>query len=153
MLLKKKLRALSPGQWARITIPDYDCWKKNNENNWSRAKPGDEIDICIMPVYRPRYDSENYFEWCYQVAWRWPGSTSTNYSSGTGYWVSPWDLGLIDPTHSSPNWDEHTMVVVFSRAKVRTFTSRPATITSCVLAAIGPATSATSVEIREAIPG
>ena len=29
MLSRTKLRALSPGQWARLRVPDYECWHKS----------------------------------------------------------------------------------------------------------------------------
>src|SRR5262249_52769284 len=106
MLTKKKLRALSPGQWARVRVPDYEIWQQSE--NWWRAKPGDEVDICIMPRYAPQYDSSTMFHWMYQVAYRSPGSSWPNYESPGGSWISPWDFGLIDASTNSPNWDQVT---------------------------------------------
>ena len=98
---------LSPGQWARVLVPDYECWQKN-QAGYCRTKPGDEVDICVMPIYMPRYDSTTYFHWNYRVAYRSPGSAWPNYESPRGCWITPWDFGLIDPTTSSPNWDKQT---------------------------------------------
>jgi hypothetical protein len=41
MLKKMKLHALSPGQWARVRVPDYDCWQKPGE--WSGLMAGKEV--------------------------------------------------------------------------------------------------------------
>ena len=49
MLTKTTLRALSPGQWARVRVPDYECWQKTD--GYRRSTPGDEVDICVMPSY------------------------------------------------------------------------------------------------------
>ena len=59
MLKKTKLRALSPGQWARLRVPDYECWQKPGE--WTGRLAGREVDVCIIPWYGPRYDSTNMF--------------------------------------------------------------------------------------------
>ena len=108
MLKKTTLRALSPGQWARVRIPDYECWQKN-QTGYCCTKPGDEVDICVMPIYCPRYDSTTYFHWNYRVAYRSPGSAWPNYESPSGHcWITPWDFGLIDASTNSPNWDEQT---------------------------------------------
>ncbi len=48
MLTRTKLRALSPGQWARIRVPNFECWQKN-ENGYCRTRPGDEVDISRGP--------------------------------------------------------------------------------------------------------
>jgi hypothetical protein len=74
MLKRTNLRALSPGQWARVSVPDYECWKDAGDG-CHRTKPGDEVDICIIPCYCPKYDSETQFHWTYRVAYRRPGSS------------------------------------------------------------------------------
>ena len=107
MLTKGKLRALSPGKWARVRVPDYECWQKT-EGYW-HVKTGDEVDICVMPIYCPRYDDAIYFHWNYRVAYRRPGGSAwPTYESPKGSWIAPWDFGLIDATSNSPNWDEAT---------------------------------------------
>jgi hypothetical protein len=107
MLKKTKLRALSPGQWARVRIPDYECWRK--AKSFCDPKVGNEVDICIMPRYAPRYDTKNCFHWMYQVAYRSPGATWPTYESPSGgLWLVPSDFGLIETHYSSPNWDEAT---------------------------------------------
>jgi hypothetical protein len=63
MLTKQKLRALSPGQWARVRVPDYELWQKPCE--WSGPLAGKEVDICVMPIYGPRYESLTCFQWRY----------------------------------------------------------------------------------------
>jgi len=109
MLRKKKLRALVPGKWARVRVPDYECWKKANPEAWYQPKPGDEVDICIMPIYKPRYDDEKYFHWQYHAAYRSPKRGWPTYQPGDGkQWIAPHDFGLIDPAYSSPNWDRDT---------------------------------------------
>jgi hypothetical protein len=107
MLTRKNLRALSPGQWARVRVPDFEIWQK--ADRCLRTAPGDEVDICVMPRYAPRYESETMFYWMYQVAYRRPGgSLWPTYESPRGAWISPWDFGLIDASTNSPNWDETT---------------------------------------------
>jgi hypothetical protein len=102
-----KLRALSPGEWARVRVPDYEIWQDpKNARGYCRTNPGDEVDICVMPRYAPRYDSATMFHWMYQVAYRSPGSSWPNYDSPRGCWISPWDFGLIDASANSANWDE-----------------------------------------------
>jgi len=109
MLTRTKLRALSPGQWARVRVPDYEIWQDpKNARGYCRTNPGDELDICVMPRYAPRYDSTTMFHWMYQVAYRSPGSAWPNYESPRGCWISPWDFGLIDATGCGPNWDRTT---------------------------------------------
>jgi hypothetical protein len=72
MLKKTKLRALSPGQWARVRVPDYECWRKRTE--WTGPLADREVDVCTIPTYGPRYDSPTYFHWSYRAAYRTPGS-------------------------------------------------------------------------------
>ena len=111
MLIKQKLRALQPGQWALVKSPDFECWRKDPKpESWCRAMPGDAVNICIMPIYGPAYESEVRFEWRYQVAYRSPGSKSTTYAHPAGYnWISPHDFGLINSAFtSSPSWDKQT---------------------------------------------
>jgi hypothetical protein len=107
MLTKTKLRALSPGQWARVRVPDYETWRKPGEG-FCRTDPGDEVDICVMPIYSPRYDSRDQFHWNYRVAYRGPKSSWANYRSPAGAWIAPWEFGLIDASSNSPNWDQVT---------------------------------------------
>ena len=111
MLTRTKLRSLSPGQWARVRVPDYECWRDEKKaRGFCRTNPGDEVDICVMPIYGPHYDSPNRFHWNYRVAYRGLGSNWSNYESLTGgCWITTYDFGLIDPTMgSSPNWDKQT---------------------------------------------
>jgi hypothetical protein len=101
MLKKLKLRALSPGQWARIIVPDYECWKEPGE----RSSPGDVVDVCIMPSYEPSYSYSRHFDWYYRAAYRRPGTDYFCKERHNGYLISTCDLGLINPTYSNPNWD------------------------------------------------
>ena len=108
MLTKTKLRALSAGQWARVRVPDYDCWQKPGE--WSGPLAGKEVDVCVIRCYGPRYDSEKYFHWHYRAAYRSPvGSMWSNYYAPGGSMLAPWEFGMIDASLSSPNWDSETM--------------------------------------------
>jgi hypothetical protein len=68
MITKTKLRALSPGQWARVRVPDYEIWHKAED--FCRLEVGDEVDICVMPRCEPRYDSPTCFHRHYHVAYR-----------------------------------------------------------------------------------
>jgi hypothetical protein len=107
MLKKTKLRALSPGQWARVRVPDYEIWQKSGEYHGPLV--GKEVDICVIPYYGPRYDSQTYFHWSYRAAYRNPGSSAwSNYFDPEGNLLAPWNLGLIDASLSSPNWDKET---------------------------------------------
>jgi hypothetical protein len=103
MLTKTKLRALSPGQWARVRVPDYEDWR-----NEPYASHGDEVDICLMPQRRPRYSYPKWFEWHYWVAWKKPTSDCFHETTDDGCHIGPWKFGLIDASHSGPNWDEQT---------------------------------------------
>jgi hypothetical protein len=94
MLTRTKLRALSPGQWARVIVPDYDRWKERGYG----ARAGDEVNICIIPNFRPRYDSETGFHWTYRVAYRKDDSAYPTYESPRGGWISTWDFGLEEGT-------------------------------------------------------
>ena len=106
MLTKTTLRALSPGQWARVRVPDYECWQKPGE--FSGPMAGKEVDVCVIPCYGPKYDTA-YFHWNYRAAYRTPGSAWANYYEPGGSMLAPWSFGLIDASQSSPNWDEVTM--------------------------------------------
>jgi hypothetical protein len=108
MLKKMKLRALSPGQWARVRVPGYELWQQTNGDGFCRTRPGDEVDICVLPIYMPRYDDKTHFHWNYRIGYRGLGSSWANYCSPTGAWVTPYDFGLIDASMSSPNWDQVT---------------------------------------------
>jgi hypothetical protein len=105
VLIKQKLRALRPGQWARVRVPDYEIWAKPEGR--CRIKPGDEVDVCVIPTYRPRYSSPKYFDWRYQVAYCHPEGTIQD-ETPDGYRISPVNFGLIDATSNSPNWDLET---------------------------------------------
>ena len=74
MLTKTTLRVLAPGKWARVRVPDTEQWQKPCE--WSGPLAGKEVDICVIPCYGPRYDSVDYFHWCYRVAYRHPSALS-----------------------------------------------------------------------------
>ncbi len=107
MLTKTKLRALSPGQWARIRVPDFEIWQKPGE--WTSALADKEVDVCVVPCYGQRYDSPTYFHWNYRCGYRHPGGSAwCSYYNPTGSMVTPWDFGLIDASTNSPNWDETT---------------------------------------------
>ena len=93
MLTKTKLRALIPGKWARTRVPDYDRWKEPGTN----IHPGDEVDVCVMPRYEPRYDYSNHWDWYYGVAYRRAGSDYFHKERKDGYFISTWDFGLINP--------------------------------------------------------
>jgi hypothetical protein len=93
MLTKTKLRTLFPGKWARTRVPDYECWKEPGTN----VKPGDEVDVCVIPQYEPRYDYSNHFDWYYGVAYHRAGSDYFTKARKDGYLISSWDFGLISP--------------------------------------------------------
>jgi hypothetical protein len=107
MLKKRKLRAFKPGQWVRLRTPDYECWKQE-PRPWNTPRPGDEIDVCLLPQYEPRDGYPNYFEWFYRVGFRKPGSTWVVKQIENGCFIGPWDVGLIDATSNSPNYDSDT---------------------------------------------
>jgi hypothetical protein len=104
MLSKQNLRALRPGQWARVKVPDYELWRE--PKRFSRLKPGDLVDICLMPRYEPRYSYPNCFEWYYSVAHRLPGSDDVRKEGPDDCRIGTWEFGLIDATRNGPNWDE-----------------------------------------------
>jgi hypothetical protein len=106
MLKKQPLRALSPRHWARVRVPDSETWQKPTE--WTGPLAGKQVDICVIPWYAPRYDSQNLFHWTYRVAYRAPGSAWPNYQGPNGSWITPWDFWLIDASSNSPNWDKAT---------------------------------------------
>ncbi len=105
MLKKTKLRALVPGQWARVCVPDWDCWKEPG----CHARPGDEVDICVMSTYKPRWDYHNSWQWSYRVGFRHAERAYFYEERKDGYFASPWDFSLIDASLSSPNWDKATV--------------------------------------------
>ena len=86
---------MSPGQWARVHIPDTEL--SRNSKRWN-AKPGGEVNICVIPSFRPRYDSANCFHWTYQIAYRKDGSAYPTYESPKGLWMSTWDFDLVEGT-------------------------------------------------------
>jgi hypothetical protein len=100
----RNLRALRPGQWARITIPDYECWRE--EGDWREVGPGGTVDACIMPIYAPVYRSQHLFEWRYRAAFRrikcdWPCSCKPR-----GGPIVPSDLGMVEAILTRPLWTE-----------------------------------------------
>ncbi len=105
MLVKTNLHAILPGKWARTRVPDYDCWKERGTN----VKPGDEVDVCVIPRYEPRYDYSKYFDWYYGVAYRRPGSDYYHKERKDGYLISTWDFNLISPLDPRfrANTEEH----------------------------------------------
>jgi hypothetical protein len=125
MLKKIVLRALSPGRWARVRVPDRECWR--NRKDWVRVKPGDEVDICLMPRYGPRYDFPYRFDWMYQVAYKRPDAAWPEYDSPDGHrWISTWDFDLIEShVNNRANWDD-TLVPDYHAGKGK-FLYHPAT--------------------------
>jgi hypothetical protein len=62
-----------------------------------------------MPIYGPHYSHPDYFEWSYRVAYRRPGGSNVDYQpSDSSRWIGTWEMGLVDATSNSPNWDEET---------------------------------------------
>jgi hypothetical protein len=104
-MLKKvrNLRAIRPGQWARTKVPAYECWQQKGD--WREVGVGDEVDICVMPIYQPRFEHEYAFEWRYHVAYRRPGTTWHNFHRPNGGFISSWDFGLLEGTNK-PFWNE-----------------------------------------------
>ena len=141
MLKKTKLRALSPGQWARMRVPDYECWQKPGE--WSGPMAGKEVDVCVIPCYGPRYDSPKYFHWSYRAAYRNPGGSawSNYYRPG---WQSARSVGLRPDRrqHRTAPTGTTRRCASITTARASGSTSPPAMIPSSALAATGRATSA-----------
>jgi hypothetical protein len=54
------------------------------------------VDICVMPIYKPRYDCRNMFHWSYQVAYRRPDSSYPTYQPPDGGWIATWDFDLVE---------------------------------------------------------
>jgi hypothetical protein len=106
MLKKLNLRALKPGQWARLHIPDLEVWRKGE--GLCKMRPGDEVEVCVMPRYRPTPDTKSHFEWDYQVAYRTPGSTWPRFQVDDAPWVNPYEFGMINAAIGSVNWDKET---------------------------------------------
>jgi hypothetical protein len=119
MLTKPKLRALSPGQWTRVRVPEYGCWQKPG-----RIKPGDEVDICVVPSYEPRWSHPTYFEWYYRVHYKRPGSDYPERETNEGGLIGPWDFGLFEAYQSRPNWHDG-LCTEYHRGKGK-FLYRPA---------------------------
>ena len=94
MLTRTKLRSLVPGKWARTRVPDYDCWKEPGTS----VHPGDEVDVCVMPRYEPRYDYSQSLGLVLQrrrIAG--PAAITSHKERKDGYLISTWDFGLISP--------------------------------------------------------
>jgi hypothetical protein len=105
-MLKKvrNLRALRPGQWARVVVPDYECWRQDGD--WREVGPGGTVDACVLPTYAPAYDSKHAFEWKYRAAFRRVGLTSVNYCRPDGGWINASDLGMVEAIYQRPLWTE-----------------------------------------------
>jgi hypothetical protein len=103
MLRKFKLRALRPRQWARIIVPDRECWTEDNY-----LSPGNEVDVCIIPSLEPRYDSPSRFHWYYSAAYTRPGRNYCQNRHSNNCHISVHDFGLIDMQFTNPNWDLDT---------------------------------------------
>ena len=87
------------GPVGRVIVPDYECWKKTGGAFYEHTKPGDEVDICLVPWHCPRYDSPTCFHWVYRVAYRRPGSSCyPTYQRNDGCWLGEWDFGLVECT-------------------------------------------------------
>ena len=93
MLTRTKLKAVQPGKWVRTIVPDYDRWKTEGE----RLHVGDEVDICVMPSYQPRYGYTNHWEWYYHVGYRRKGSDYFYRELENGNRIGTWDFGLMSP--------------------------------------------------------
>jgi hypothetical protein len=110
-MLKKvrNLRAIRPGRWARIVVPDFECWKEGGD--WREVGPGGTVDACIIPMYGPAYRSATYFEWKYRAAFRCIGKDRTgqphfeaSYCRPGGAWINPHDLGMVEALDQRPFW-------------------------------------------------
>jgi hypothetical protein len=97
MLTRRKLRALSPGHWARTRIPDRFSWTEHK--GMCSPSVGDEVDVCILPTYCPRGETESSFHWQYEAAYRGVGSTWTKYQGPSGGRLQPWDFAMCECTH------------------------------------------------------
>ena len=141
MLTKTTLRALSPGQWARVRVPDYECWQKTEKLSPSHARRrGRHLRHAVGTA--PRYDDPTHFHWIYQRRLPQPRLIVAQLRVARGCWLSPWDFGLIDASTNSPNWDkEHVRRAPPGQGQVAV-RARSATIPSSVPAATGRATSA-----------
>ena len=110
MLTKTKLRALSPGQWARIIVPEYDEWKERPEYGSPLACK--QVDVCVILCYGPHHEHKTMFQWNYRCAYRHPldsgGLSWPHYYCPRGSMICPHDFGLINPSYSNPNWDKAT---------------------------------------------
>jgi hypothetical protein len=104
MLTKKKLRALQPGQWARVLVPDYECWRKPT----SRLQPREEVNVCVIPSYQPMIGYPRSWKWSYRAAYRLLTGDWIFTDHRDGDWIGCWELGLIDACSNSPNWDRET---------------------------------------------
>ena len=83
MLTRTNLRALVPGKWARTRVPDWNCWKEPGTN----FHPGEEVDVCVMPRYEPRYDYPNHWDWFYSVGCRRAGNDYFHKERNDGYYM------------------------------------------------------------------
>src|SRR5262249_58583317 len=80
---------------ARVVVPDRKPWNEGS-HRYYHAQPGDEVDICVMPIRKPRYDSRHMFHWSYQVAYRRLNASYPTYETPDGGWISTWDFNLVE---------------------------------------------------------
>ena len=137
MLTRTNLRALLPGKCVRTRVPDGDCWKEPGTS----IHPGEEVDVCVMPRYEPRYDYSNHFDWYYGVAYRRAGSDCFHKERKDGYFISTWDFGLISPLDPRFHASTEERRAYCTGARAHTCTSLPATIPSSAQAVITRAIS------------
>ena len=68
MLTKTKLRSLEPRPVG--SSPRAGLRVLAEPGEWTGPLAGKEVDVCVIPCYGPRYDSEKYFHWNYRAAYR-----------------------------------------------------------------------------------
>jgi hypothetical protein len=103
-MLKKvrNYRTLRPGQWARIVVPDFECWRQDGD--WKEVGPGGTVDACVTPTYAPAYRSTTHFEWRYRAAFRRLGFDSPCYCRPAGGPILPSDFGMVEAVLQRPLW-------------------------------------------------
>jgi len=102
MLQKTTLKPIVPGQWARTLVPDYEVWQRDG----TPIHPCEEVDICVMPSYQPRYGYPRCFEWYDHLAYRRPGSDYFYREAPVGNYMGPWTFRLLSPV--SPEFRART---------------------------------------------
>ena len=140
MLKKMKLRAKSPGEWARVVVPDWDCWKQPGEC----VKPGDLADVCVVPRLNHATLIRDRFEWHYSVQFMRAGSDYVRGEHYNDHRVSTHDFGLINTDLSGPNWDEATYRLHHEGKGKWLYEPASATIPSSARVGTGRGTSARS---------